>query len=65
MATSGKKRYFHIDENTSSGQIYPLLDDVESADEDETDNLMNDSDVVPSDNRSKKKEKNKKIIIWK
>ena len=29
------ERYFHIDENASSEQIYPLLDDVESADEDE------------------------------
>ena len=34
MATNGRKRYFHIDENTSSEQIYTLLDGVESADED-------------------------------
>ena len=40
-----RKRYFHIDENTSSEQIYALLDDVESADEDDIDNLMNDSDT--------------------
>ena len=39
----GRKRYFHIDENASSEQIYALLDDVESAEEDEIDNLMNDS----------------------
>ena len=69
-------------------KIYALLDDVESADHDDTCNLMNDSDnefiaeekitqaasvqdtslttpeanlhVVPSDNQSKKREKNKK-----
>ena len=45
MATNGIKRYFHIDEKASSEQIYALLDDVESADEDEMDNLMNDSDT--------------------
>ena len=38
MATSGRKRYFHIDENASIEQIYGLLDDVESADEDDIDN---------------------------
>ena len=38
------ERYFHIDENASSEQIYASLDDVESADEDYIDNLMNDSD---------------------
>ena len=45
MATNGRKRYFHIDKNASSEQIYALLDDVESADEDDIDNLMNDSDT--------------------
>ena len=93
MATNGRKRYFHIDENASNEQIYALLDDVERADEDNIDNLMNDSDtefradeeitqaastqntslttaeanlhVVPSDNLSKKKEKNKKEELWK
>ena len=72
---------------------YALLDDVESPDEDDIDNLMNDSDteliaeeeiakaartqdtslttleanlhVVPSDNKSKKKEKNKQEEFWK
>ena len=39
MVTNGRK-YFHIDENASSEQIYDILDDVESADEDELDNLM-------------------------
>ena len=85
MATHGRKRY--IDENASSEQIYSLLDDVESDDKNDIDNLMNDSDtefiaeeeiaqaastqdtslttpeanlnVVPSDNQSKKREKNK------
>ena len=93
MATNGRKRFFHIDKNASSEQIYALLDDVECADEDGIDNLMNDSDtafmteeeitqaastqdtslttpeanlyVVPSDNHSKKKEKNKKEELWK
>ena len=84
MAPNGRKRYFHIDKNASSEQIYALSDDVESAEEDDIDNLMNDSDteeeitqaastqdtslttsetnlhVVPSENQSKKKEKNKK-----
>ena len=40
-----QKRYFHIDENASSEQIYALLDYVKSADEDDIDNLMNDSDT--------------------
>ena len=40
MVTNGRKRYFHIDENASSELIYHLLDDVESADEDDLDNLM-------------------------
>ena len=93
MATNGRTRYFPMEENASSEQIYALLDDVESADEDDIDNLMNDSDtefiaeeeitqaastqdtslttpeanlhVVPSDNQSKKKEKNKKEELWK
>ena len=45
MATHGRKRYFHIDENASSEQIYALLDVVGSADKDDIDNLMNDSDT--------------------
>ena len=87
MATHGRKRYFHLDKNAGSEQIYSLLDDVESDDKNAIDNLMNDSDtefiaeeeiaqvastqdtslttpeanlhVVPSDNQSKKREKNK------
>ena len=93
MVTNGRKRHFHSDEKASSGQIYALLDDVESADKNEIDNLMNDSDteiiaeeeitvvastqyfsstipeanlqVVPSDKKLKKKEKNKKEESWK
>ena len=93
MVINSRKRYFHIDENASSEQIYALLDVVGSADKDDIDNLMNDSDtefiaeeeitqaastqdtslttpeanlhVVPSDNQSKKKEKNKKEELWK
>ena len=45
MANGGRKRYFHIDKNTSSEQIYALLHDVHSDDEDDIDNLMNDSDT--------------------
>ena len=45
MLTKGRKRYFHIDENVISEQIYALLDDIKSADEDDIDNLMNDSDT--------------------
>ena len=93
MATNSRKRYFHIDKSARSEQIYALLDDVEIADQDDIDNLMNDSDnefiaeeeitqagstqdtslttpeanlqVVPSDNQSKKKEKNKNEELWK
>ena len=45
MATNGRKSYFHIDENACSEQIYALWDDVESPDENDIDNLMNDSDT--------------------
>ena len=31
MVANDRKRYFHIDKNASSEQIYALLDDVESA----------------------------------
>ena len=40
MATNGRKRYFHIDENASSEQIYALLDDVEGAGKDDTDKMI-------------------------
>ena len=93
MATNVRKRYIHINENATSEQIYALLVNVESTDEDDMGNLMKDSDsefiaeeeitqaasapvtslttpeanlhVVPSDNQSKKKEKNKKEELWK
>ena len=45
MVTNSRKRYLHIHENASSEQILALLDDVGSADEDDIDNLMNDSDT--------------------
>ena len=78
MAING--RYFQIGENASSERIYALLDNVESADEGNIDNSINDSDtefiaeeeiaqanlhVVPSDNQSKKKEKKQKRRIIK
>ena len=47
MATNGRKKYFLIDENASSQQIYALLDDVENADEDDINNWTNDSDTEP------------------
>ena len=93
MASNGRKRYFQMHKNARSEQIYALLDDLESTDEDDIGNLMNDSNneflaeeeivqaastqdtslttpgtnlhVVPSDNQSKKKEKNKKEELWK
>ena len=45
IATDGRKRYFHIDKNASSEQIYALLDDVHSDDQDDIDKLMNDTDT--------------------
>ena len=39
------QRYFHVDKNSSSEQIYALLDYLESANEDDIDNLINDSDT--------------------
>ena len=39
------KKYFKIDENISSEQIYALLDNVDSDNEEETDNFINDSDA--------------------
>ena len=44
MVTNGRKRNFHIDETASSEQTYALLDDVGSADEDDMNNLINDSE---------------------
>ena len=44
-ATNGRKRYFRIDKNASSKQIYTLLDDVERTDKEYIDNLMNYSDA--------------------
>ena len=46
MATDSRRGYFYIDENAISEQIYALLDDVENADKDEIDNLMNYSDTA-------------------
>ena len=45
MTTNGRKRYFHIDKNASNEQVYALLGDVETAGEDDIDNVMNDSDI--------------------
>ena len=40
MATNGRKRYFNIDEKARSEPIQALLDDVESADEDDINNVF-------------------------
>ena len=45
MVTNARKRYSDIDKNARSEQIYALLDDIESAGEDDIDNLMNGSDT--------------------
>lgn len=42
---NARKRSFEIDENVSSGEIYALMDDVDSANELDIDNFMNDSDT--------------------
>ena len=44
MEAKGRKKYFNIDESISNDQIYALLDNVDSDNEDEIDNLINDSD---------------------
>ena len=44
MEAKGRKKYFNIDESISNEQIYALLDNVDSDNEDEIDNLINDSD---------------------
>ena len=56
MVTNARKRYSDIDENASSEQIYALLDDVESACQDDMDNLMNGSDT------GLKKKLNKQLV---
>ena len=40
-----RKKYFNIDENISSEQIHALLDNIDSCNEKETDNLINDPDT--------------------
>ena len=58
VATNGRKRYFNIDENASTEQIYALLNDVESPDEDYIDNLI-------SQRRKKRTTTNKKVKVTK
>ena len=45
MTANCRKRYFNIDENVSSKQIYALLGNVESDGEDDIDKSINDSDT--------------------
>ena len=56
MVTNARKRYSDIDKNARSEQIYALLDDIESAGEDDIDNLMNGSDT------GLKKKLNKQLV---
>ena len=52
------KIYFNIDENISSEQIFALLDNVDSDNEEEIDNFINnlhawfivDEDILPANN---------------
>ena len=41
---NNQKRYFDIGSDASTGQVLTLLDAVQSNNEDETDQLMNDFD---------------------
>ena len=45
MATNGTRKYFNIDQNTSSEQISAALDNVERADKDDIDDVTYDSDT--------------------
>ena len=45
MDASSRARYFEVEENVISGEIYALMDDIHSANELNIDNLMNDSDT--------------------
>ena len=40
-----RKKYVGIDRNTRSEEIFGLLDEVNSAQEEDIENLMNDSDT--------------------
>ena len=42
---NNRKRHFDIDSDASTGQVFTLLDAVQSNNEDEIDELMNDFDT--------------------
>ena len=42
---NNRKRHFHIDRHASTDQVFTLLDAVQSDNEDEIDELMNDFDT--------------------
>ena len=44
MEAKIRKKYSNIDKSISSEQIYALLDNVDSDNEEEIDNFINDSD---------------------
>ena len=44
MEAKGSKKHFNIDENISNKQIYALLDNADSDNEEEIENFRNNSD---------------------
>ena len=58
MEPKGRKKYFNIDEKICSEQIYALLDNVYSYNEEEIDDLINnsgtefiaDEEILPANN---------------
>ena len=42
---NSRKRYFEIDSNTQSNEIFAMLDSVDSDEEEQIEELMNDSDT--------------------
>ena len=45
MERNNWKKYFHIDPETGSNEIYAMLDELESDTENCIDNLLEDSDI--------------------
>ena len=42
---NNRKKYYHIDENTSSNDIFAILSEIDSNDESDIDDIINDSDT--------------------
>ena len=45
MERNNRKKYFHIDRETDSNEIYAMLDEIESDTESDIENLLEDSDT--------------------